>query len=326
MSRISYTTRGFLRRVQMSRDSIFLIVEGRNHDRIFYDRICHSSEVLRSAGYQIWLSEQASDGHGGKQAMLKMFDYCRRSSNLAFQNQTSVTGRTALIFCLDRDGDHVSGGMKRSPHVVYTRSADVENEIFTEGRDVDALATALSLDKAAAESLLTRIGDWRNILSTLLRSWIELCALAQKLSAHVGGIGWASNSAVNGSSNFDEIDAVAVAKQRSKILAKSQFDADSSLERERQVLKRIDREYRLGRGWELVKGKWVPRFLERSVCQALGDQPADLKHFRLVVTKLYLSNIDFSAAWSQHYRQAFETHVTSAMNTPSDLGSRPGGS
>jgi hypothetical protein len=308
MTRLSYSPGGFLRRIHIGRDSLYLIVEGRTHDPVFYDRLCESSNVLRRAGYQVWLSEQISNGAGGKAAMLGLFDEYREKATLSFPGRTA-RARRSIAFCLDRDADHLVGGTRRSPHVLYTQLADVEAEIFTHGSDMNALSIAASLDGQSARGLVEQLGDWRADLADLMRSWIELCCLALTLSSRCPGVGFRQHSLVNGPNSYEPVRPVDVQSVYGRLAAESPLTPTEQARRERRLRRRIELIYRRGEGWSLVKGKWIPRYLTIRVRTYFGSAPAELQDLTRHLTKAYLGTIDFSGAWAVRYHAQLESLV-----------------
>ncbi len=297
MRKLIYSREGFVRRVRMSRDTYFLLVEGKVVDPFFFGEICKNNNKVRSSGYQIWPVAQANGGGSGKKSLLDMFDYCRARNSLMVSNST---GRKALVFCADRDADHITRGMKNSPHMMYTTSADVESEIFLNGVDEIALAVSASLDEHATKNLVDALGDWRMSLADNLRAWIKLCCLAKRTSTFPKGIGFGSNSTVN-SSNFGEIDESHVQFEWNRIASECQLDSDVFARENIHVELAISRIYRRGGGFSLVKGKWVPRYLAFRLREHFGNYGADLTGIEKILTKCYLHTLDFGDIWSEPY-------------------------
>lgn len=293
----------------MSRDALFVIVEGRVIDPVFYDRLCGASRKVVAAGYQVWLIEQVNGGSGGKPGSLKLFDYCRRRSALRVTSSPS-RGVTSLVFFLDRDIDHITNGRRVSPHLIYTEHADVEAEILSHGSDAQALSVSVSLDSATTDSLLTALGDWRQYVAQSQRDWIELCAIARSLYAHCGGIGLGHMSCVNVPSPFGPVDPVKCREAYDRVVLKSQYSASQSAKRERAVRLRIAGLYQAGRGWELVPGKVAARYLLDGFKRHFGSGPVDYTSTGASVCKTYLATIDFGAAWSSKYRQQLEALIS----------------
>jgi hypothetical protein len=150
-----------LRRISISyQASLFIIVEGKVHDPYFIDKLCQNSEAIKKSGFEIRLIGQiASDGGtyaGGKHAVLDFFEHCKIAGKLVQRNKG---GYRSIAFVVDRDTQQITGGMRRSPHVIYTFYADVEAHIFAESNEAEALAAAASLDSTSAADLLRSLGD-----------------------------------------------------------------------------------------------------------------------------------------------------------------------
>jgi hypothetical protein len=305
--RICYSRPAFLRRTQMSRIGLFVIVEGRNLDPVFYDRICRASPRIMSSGHQIWLVEQTSGGAGGKEASLSLFDHCRRLGKLRRVRPDGTS--SSLVFVVDRDCDHIAGGTRRSPHVVYTKHFDVEAEVYSYGKDDEAFAEALSLDLATARGLVRSLGNWRTDLAHNQREWIQLCAISRSLSAHVGGVGFKVPSRVNAPPPFGAVDARAVAAARRRVLAKSQYSPAVTTRRVSRVELSVARLFGSGDEWLLVKGKWATTYLADKVRAHFGRDPVDTSALPHGLAKAFLSTIDYGDPRLRHYYDPFEALI-----------------
>lgn len=201
--RLRFTRAGFLRRIAMSYDTaLFVLVEGKVYDPYFVHKVCASSAHLVREGYDIKLISQIGTNRGiyaaGKDAVLAYYDYCRRARKLT---QINSKGKRSIAFFVDRDYQQITGGMRRSPHVIYTRSADVEAEIFANANELHALAMAASLDLATATDLANALGDWREVLANDWREWIELCYVAEAVRSRVRGFASGTSRIHNGPRN-----------------------------------------------------------------------------------------------------------------------------
>lgn len=59
----AYSRSGYLHRIAMSyKKKLFIVVEGKGHDRYFVDRLCRSSPKLGNDDFEIVLVEQIGRG------------------------------------------------------------------------------------------------------------------------------------------------------------------------------------------------------------------------------------------------------------------------
>ena len=176
----------FAQRVKMSRNRLFLLVEGQDVDSRFYDQLLRSSGQLDSNGYVVQLGELVSIGGsvaGGKRHLEKLHDYFRTHGQL---KQSNSSNDRLIAFALDKDLADISGRMKRSAHVVYTQHADAEAEIFAHCRLKKTVAAALSLTSADARALVRKLGDPLDGLASIWSDWLGLCFRVEGTSSRCG--------------------------------------------------------------------------------------------------------------------------------------------
>ncbi|WP_430378256.1 hypothetical protein [Streptomyces sp. B1-3] len=295
--------------MQISQNSLFVIVEGKNLDARFYDRVCASSTAIEAAGYQVWLAEQLSDDStgvvaGGKKAVVAHFDYFKATGKLTV---TSSAGKHSIAFMVDRDNDDISGGRRRSPHVIYTDMFDVEAEVFFRGNDEEALAISLSLDSASVRQLVADLGDWIGDLASAWKEWITLCVAAKAVGAGCN-VGFGRQSWIN-IPKYGAADAIKVAAAEKQIEASArrtpaQFTAITA-----RVRGRINSCYGKGDGRRLVKGKWLAPYLMHRVQDHFGSAPVSYDGFEDSIARAYLAACDFSQRWAEYYRGRLESLI-----------------
>ncbi|MEU8710984.1 hypothetical protein [Streptomyces sp. NPDC048663] len=309
--RLSYTRSAFARRVMMSRDSLFVVIEGIELDSPFYDGICESSATLKKAGYQIWLSQQIredtqTDGASGKTAVVEHYEYFKSKGHLSFS--TSSNGKNSMAFMLDRDNEDITGGRKRSKHVIYTDMCDVEAEAFAHGDNSKSLALALSLDSSTAEQLNKSLGDWIGNLAVIWRAWIEWCCIAKATGARCQ-VGFGRESTIN-TPKYGPLDPLILASESQIVQAKARCGSTEFTRKKDLILQKISRLHANGRAGRTVKGKWLPFYLEYLVAQYFGSTPYAHKGFTSFVARAYLGTCDFRAEWANYYRSRLEGLIT----------------
>jgi hypothetical protein len=308
-----FSRAGYLHRIFMSyHASLFVIVEGIDHDRYLMDKICRSSKLIKEKGYEIRHVKQIRQARGvasgGKSAVLSFYDYCRRSNKLTQRNSE---GPRSICFFVDRDGQQITGGMRRSPHVVYTRLADSEAHIFSDSDETEALATAASLDRQTAENLVSHIGDWKRDLATSWRPWIEECYVAEAVRSRCWvGFGPAA-SQVHTGTDARTLDAAALAAAQkaikdSALTTGPRYDAVRS-----KILGKIAKVYESDNQVSLLKGKWLPAQL--TYCVAEYFDTLELRDgwnkgsFRTSVIYCHLAHLDISTANIRELRGSLES-------------------
>lgn len=130
MTRLTYSFSAYRRSMQISLVPLFVFVEGYK-DRYVYDQIaqceCQRSEV----SFNVVTAEEIGIGGGGKEVLLKFFDYLAAESSLIsnFKGKTTIS-----IFFLDKDVDDILNTRRSSQHIVYTRTYEFENYFLFMGR------------------------------------------------------------------------------------------------------------------------------------------------------------------------------------------------
>jgi hypothetical protein len=290
--------------------ALFVIVEGKQHDRYFVDKICRSSTKVAAEGYEIIQADQIRRGRGvtsgGKTAVLAFYDYCRRVHKLIQENSG---GRRSICFFVDRDTQEITGGRRRSPHVIYTVLADTEAHIFANSDEAEAIANAASLDLATAHDVVKSIGDWQRDLADVWRPWIEECYVAAAVNASCW-VGFGHESRIHTGSRLRTLNANALANARQAIQSSSRMTGAEFLERRRLILLRIERIYQSGRQSTLLKGKWLPRNITFAVdhyFRSIGWPDGwNNNSFNASVARCYLAHLDTSAAEIVHLRNRLE--------------------
>lgn len=314
-TRLAFSRAGYLRRIAMSyKTKLFVVVEGKEHDRYFVDRLCRSSTQIGRENYEISVVNQINHGNGvntgGKAAVLALYDYCRRAHKLVQQNSG---GRRSICFLVDRDTQHLTGGKRRSPHVVYTILADTEAHIFANSNEVEAIATAASLDLATAQDVVKNIGDWRRDLADAWRPWIEECYVAEAVRARCWvGFGQAS-SRIHTGRKCRSLDGVALENARKAIVDSSLITGVQFTAQRQKIMLKLDRIYSAGLQSTLLKGKWLPAHIAIAVeeyFQNIGWSDGWNKNsFKASITRCYLAHLDTSAQELSQLRKSLEALV-----------------
>lgn len=290
--------------------SLFVIVEGKVYDPYFVEKICVSSPAIMTCGYEVKLISQISMANGvyasGKDAALAYYDYCRANRKLT---QSNSKGTRSIAFFIDRDCQQVTGGMRRSPHVIYTRAADVEAEIFSDAHEVAALAMAASLDMPTAIELKESLGDWRSDLATDWRKWIELCYLAEAVRARSRGFG-SPTSRIHTGPRHRTLDPMALAGVEAEIARTTLLPPAEYTKTHTRIMGKINKIYLSGQQAGLLNGKWLPAQLTMAV-EDFFEGGADQidwhkEDFKGSVLRCYEANLNPASTGAIQLRTSFE--------------------
>lgn len=290
----------FRRRVQISSQSLHIVVEGKRYDSSYYGKIADSSDAIAAKGYRIVRIATVYDA-GGKQGILKLYQYLNKRSQLV---QSTKSGSRVVAFALDSDAEPVVGGSKRSKHVTYTRGYDVEADILFHSDDVQALGAATSLSPVEARKLVGDLGNWHNTVGDRFRDWVEACCVAKRLGAQC--------RATYGRKSVSHEDLFVAHLSIADMREKCEFGPDE-FDRIYELLRRkIAREFQQGRGHFLIKGKWLPVHLKNEIA-AIRQNPdeIDLTELEKRLVTAYLASLDPKEHWARRYLDSWETLIAS---------------
>src|SRR5438477_11201049 len=103
MPRLRHSNAAFVRGMQMSGATLFVLVEGKT-DRFFYATLTEAVCSVSGTTYQICSAQELPAGTGGKEALLSFFQYLRSRGLLV---DSFKVKKTAAIFFLDKDIDDI---------------------------------------------------------------------------------------------------------------------------------------------------------------------------------------------------------------------------
>jgi len=297
MTKLPRDARAFARGVQMGTDRLWLIVEGRVHDRPFYDRLLSSHLHTATNGYSIRLAEQlevVGTSAGGKAHLLSLYAELGKHGLLKTVNSR---GANHILFAMDRDFDEFADTVIDSPHVMYTIGMDVEADILLHGDLVRATSSAYSVARSEASMVVSDGLSLARSLCVLWKDWI----IAGACSAVCGietGVRYSRVSRIN-ANGFGALDE----KARDALFAA--FD-DEHLPQEARfasVVARSKAETALSadREWTFVKGKWLASYVAHLIRDVLGDTPKQANVSSDVLSKTCLETVDFEGVWKSAY-------------------------
>ena len=299
--RLVHTAEGFLRYMQMSQSTLFAFVEGKQQDPFVFGMLCLSVCSGRHVTYQVCKASELPDESGGKTALLSFHAHLRRRKVLtsAFGGKT-----THAVFFMDKDIDDILRRRRKCRHVVYTRHYDIQNDIFLNGRLLEATASAASLDPSVLTAFLSDGRGWCRQSAERWREWVVLC-----VTSACNRINHQCNYRVPSQvqcQNTGAPDAAKVAKLKTEMLAKSALDAATFERRYRSVERRVRRIYGSGGQDRIFKGKWYPALLDEDVFRRLGNSGYDRNGFVTRITATLATTLRSEDAWARDYRLALE--------------------
>ena len=267
MSRLTHSSAGFFRSLQMSSAGLFAFVEG-GLDRPFVDRLLVRECAGRAVKHQVIAVKEIPGSAGGKATLLALFRQYRAEGKLSLN---SFGKKMICLFFADKDSDDFSRRKLRSPHLIYTPTYDLESHLFSCGDLQRALADACGLSMHQAKALIPDQGAWLRDIASKWKAWTALCMISHSRDVNCGCT-YNRRSAMNsdplGCHDDGELEAFKTKLAASIDLSRTEFD--SLFDR---VERHLDNHLRSGNPMRYFKGKWLihvlQSYLERS------PRPAD---------------------------------------------------
>jgi len=267
MSRLTHSSGGFARSLQMSSARFFAFVEG-GLDRPFFDRLIAGVCGPRAIKHQVIAVREIPGSAGGKIALLSLFRQFRSSGRLL---STAFGKAMVCAFFADKDTDDFSRTQLRSAHLFYTKTYDLEAHLFSCGDLQRALADSCGLTLQQAKAIIPSQNGWLVDVATKWKDWTILCLISQTKRVNCGCT-YDRASAVN-INPLGPTDVAALESFKSKLsplLGLSRHDFDSLF---LKVERRLTVALNSGQPLRYFKGKWLLHVLQRQL--ETSNRPAD---------------------------------------------------
>ena len=283
--------------MQVTRAKLHVFVEGRDLDSYVYGRICE--EVMPGIfTHRITRADELSPAKtGGKQVLITHFQRFRRQNKLVIDFKGV---KSATLFFLDKDLDDLSRRKKRSDHVVYTRSYDLEAEVFREGDLVDAVAALCSLSPTAVRHKFSAM-DWRKQSLDAWRPWVEYCVLS-KTNPALKLPSYGSVSLMHDSGDLT-VNPTKKAQLSRKLATASAAASVPLTKLEALAKRRVSRSYDVSGGYEVFKGKWFPETILTIAKTHFPTEASRVTGFKSHLTSHVAQTLPMRAPWVLHYSQ-----------------------
>lgn len=307
-TKLKRDARAFVQRARMSGTSkLWVLVEGKVHDRAFYDRLLSFNAEAHYQDHDVRVAEELSlEGKegSGKTHVLALYALYEREGLLRAASRTAVHN---FLFVVDRDLDVIAerlrGGGGPKPHLITTLTRDIESDILLHGDVVRAVSSTYSIGLARSRAIVASARQAAADLANLWREWIKLgvCEVTCELKS---GLPHGKHSLVNKPS-VGPVDGLALTAWRSHHSTRA---ADLVCEERYSSVERwVDEQYLEGDQWRLVKGKWLAWYIARHVQQRCGDMPMQSGVPDDVLSKTCLETLDFTAEWTNAYLGSINT-------------------
>jgi hypothetical protein len=209
------------------------------------------------------------------------------------------------VFFLDKDIDDIEKRQKRSPHMVYTPTYDIEGLIFRYGDVIDASAAALSLPRSAT-AYIGSAGAWCDAASRSWAEWTALCLCSRSL--RLGHANFGSTSRVNEPLHFPT-DPMRVGAVLQELATAAGLSVATVKRRYKRRLARVQALATAGNIEAVFKGKWYADILCSELRARIPSARARDGLARAVYASL-MSRLDYGARWSAPFRDSVSALMT----------------
>lgn len=299
LNRIKHSQPGFIRRMQMSRCRLWIMVEGL-FDRTFYGRICEANKYMKKCSYKICLPRDLPDLTGyGKNILLQMYQYLSKHRKL-----TSEFGgeKTSVLFFLDKDVDDLTHHKIKSKYAIYTEYYSADNYAFRFGDLCTALSSWSSLD---LRSIKRQIGtdsiQWTKIAANNWKAWVEHCILVTFLGIRVPSF---STDSMMHNGPYGNINAQKQIRLSKLIMEKSGLTREQLLLNQKKAAKLVENIFRKGEHDKIFNGKWYRKFLAEDARRSANQRQYSARASETLLTQYLLLTLDYSSGWAEHFHHA----------------------
>lgn len=307
MSRLQYSLSAYRRRMQMSQTVLFIFIEG-YMDRYVYDKIVDSECKGSDIDYKIVTDKELQINAVGKQALLKFFIYLRRRASLIdrFKGKTTLS-----VFFLDKDVDDFLRIKRRSEHVVYTETYELENYLFMYGDLTEAAAASALLETDTIRDDLGSYNEWRKRAAATWIEWIKLC-----LFSHTRKINSFCNYGHSRSPINDEVYGSLNTNKYTELLSTLKRQSGLPLDRFKRSFTRlskvVDRMYSDGQHDFIFKGKWYSCFLAEDIRRIASSRSFDSQRLKKRLLSSLALTLNTDDDWAEHFKAPIRRLLTEA--------------
>lgn len=297
MKKLTYSPSAYRRSMQISRVPLFVFIEGYK-DRYIYDQIVQSECQQVGISYKVVTAEEIGISGGGKEALLKFFDYLVAESSLI----SNFNGKTTIsIFFLDKDVDDVLNIMRSSEHMVYTETYEIENYLFIYGALSEVAAGSASLEIQLIRTILGDYRAWRYHAATKWKNWVRLCCFSKTCD-----IESMSNYKLKRSPiNTDVCGPVKLTEYKrylSNLQNKSHLPRDEFKRSFKRLCRKVDRIYSGGQHDRIFKGRWYACFLVEDINRVAARRRFNSKRLETKLLSGLALTLNYCDPWAEHFR------------------------
>jgi hypothetical protein len=284
--------------MQISRVPVFVFIEGYK-DRYVYEQIVEPECQPFGVSFRLVAAEEIGINGGGKQALLKFFDYLADRSSLIcnFKGKNTVS-----LFFLDKDVDDILGTMRGSEHIVYTETYEIENYFFIHGALSEVAAASASLEVQSIRAALGDYEEWRRLAAKKWKNWVKLCLFTKTCDIESMSNYGLSRSPIN----VGVCGPVELTKYKchlSDLQHKSNLASDEFQRSFGRLCRKVNRMYSLGEHDRIFKGKWYTCFLVEDIKRVAKRRRFDKEALERKLLSGLALTLNCCDAWAEHFRE-----------------------
>lgn len=309
MKRLQYSFVTLLRRIQISRNTLFVFIEGYT-DRYVYS-ILIDSVCKGKIAYDVITSYELDGSGGGKDNLLNFFNFLKRNNRLMhlFKNKYNIS-----CFFLDKDVDDLIGKKINSKHLVYTRNFQLENYLYSYGDINKASALAASLDIGSVQRYLKKHPDWRKRAAICWKEWIILCIFSLLYNVRPTCNYGEHKSPIN-NGVYGPIDKLKYKSYLTKLKSLSHCSNNEFQKKMKAVTYLVDKMYARDEFDSLFKGKWYSNFLIEDIRKIAGSRQCSLNGLEERLLSNLSSTLNFNKEWTEDFKRPLSCLLNEYQNT-----------
>ncbi len=285
--RLTRDLKSHLRAIQTSERGIFAYCEGVVGDRYFYGEVLARSATASLWGYHVYAASEI-EGFGGKRGIKDLIKTLKRKNLVSFEWHGK---KKKVLFFMDKDVDCIRRKKMRSKNIFYTRTYDIEGDIFSFTNLGRAIAVACGVDVASVPASYRNGEEVLETRAVAWREWLALCVYSSIYKTNCG-CGYSRASLIHSRDN-SRLDTNAEQNFWSQLQVHSGVDSNTFSARKRKVLKIIDNLIERKNLRSIFKGKWLPAILEEEIRKHLSAKRFSANGLQAKILAAALARVDF---------------------------------
>lgn len=297
-----YSVNGFHARIKMSKNvTLWAIVEGRNTDRPFYQKLLKNLSATRDLNHEIYLAENIDIGTednpalaGGRKRVELIAAQMQESGLEA--NPTNRLQTNHLVFLVDRDFSDLTSSQVQS-NLIKTYGYDSEYDVLTHSQLPEVFCNALNISfSELGDATLFLESSPEEALFSIWNKWLKLSLTSQLLNRP--DLAPPSRGSQINSNTFGPVDSVKLARTLNEI---HNCDISSVIEEQSTIVDSYLKQYRS----RIISGKLLLRYLIFKSQGMIQTKTFNKNVRHDAYISIAISLLVFRGAWVDYYEKEF---------------------